>query len=398
MVINGLSEQIENIFPDLISHRRFLHQNPELSGKEILTSQFIYKKLQQAGIDCSVLESGCGVIATIAGGKAGKNVLYRADIDALPLSEESGLAFSSRADGVAHACGHDIHAAVLLGTAILLNKYRNELCGEVKFIFQGGEENFTGALEMIKAGVLERPKPDYILALHTWPDLPCGTIGLKKGFMMSSSSSVSFIIKGRGGHAAHPHKAIDPIIVSSYILTSLQTIESRNVAPLDSSVITFGRLTAGSAPNIIPDEAKAEGTVRSISADTDRFIEARIRSLVKYQAESFGAEATVSYERVCPPVVNDHNLIDMIADTAKDSIGSENIRWLETPSMGSEDFAHYLENIPGALVRLGTANDSSQSKLPLHSPRVIFDESSIKTGVAFMVGAITEILKPKLNQ
>lgn len=396
MSFNEVNEKIEQIAPDLIGYRRYFHENPELSGKEFLCSRFIYEKLKEAGIEARIHESGCGIVATIQG-RAGKNILYRADMDALPISEESGLDFSSSIAGTMHACGHDIHMTVLLGTALTLNKYKEKITGSVKFVFQGGEENFTGAKTMIDDGVLENPKPDYALALHTWPALPSGVIGLKKGAMMASSSSVNIKIKGRGGHAAHPHMTIDPVIVAAYILTSLQTIESRNVAPLNSSVITFGRLIAGTASNIIPDEAEAQGTVRALSANTDKFIEERIKTLVKFQAESFGATAETLYKQVCPPVINDAELIDKLANSGQTSIGMDQVVWLDEPSMGSEDFALYLEEVPGALVRLGSANNLPQSKLPLHNSKIIFDEGCIKTGVIFMTSAILKILDPNFH-
>lgn len=393
MSFNEVKEKIEQIAPDLISYRRYFHENPELSGKESSCSRFIYEKLKEAGIETRIHESGCGVVADIKG-HAGKHVLYRADMDALPISEESGLDFSSNTTGVMHACGHDIHMTVLLGTALTLNKCKEKIAGSVRFVFQGGEENFTGAKAMIGNGVLENPKPDYALALHTWPSLPSGVMGFKKGAMMASSSSVSIKIKGSGGHAAHPHTTIDPVIVAAYILASLQTIESRNVAPIDSSVITFGKLTAGTAANIIPDEAEALGTVRALSANTDKFIEERMKTLVKFQAESFGATAETLYKQVCPPVINNAELIDKLVDSAQTSIGLDQVEWLEEPSMGSEDFALYLEQVPGALVRLGTSNNLPQSKLPLHNSRIIFDEGCIKTGVIFMTSAILKILDP----
>lgn len=392
MAAKDFKARADKIFPDLVRCRRWLHENPELSGRELSTSDFIYKKLTAAGIGARIMESGCGVVAVIRGARAGRNVLYRSDMDALPVSEKSGLPFSSQVEATMHACGHDLHMAVMLGTALVLNERRRELSGSVKFVFQGGEENFSGARGMIAAGVLENPRPDYALALHTWPELRSGTIGLRKGAVMASSANVSFTVKGKGGHAAHPHRAVDPVTVAAYILTSLQTITSRNISPLDSAVITFGRIAAGCASNIIPDTALAEGTVRTLSPETDEQIEKRLESIVRLQARSFGADIEFCYERVCPPVINDPGLVGVLADSARNSIGGENIEWLDSPSMGSEDFSMYLEKIPGSLIRLGTANNSEQSRLSLHNPEIVFEEESIRTGVIFMSGAILEIL------
>lgn len=388
----NISFKMHDLIPTLISIRNTIHQKPELSGEEHETTKLIRETLSQNGIESEVIADGTGLCALIEGAGKGRTVAYRADIDALPVQEDTGLVFRSKTPNRMHACGHDIHTVVLLGTGIMLQRMRAELNGSVKLIFQSGEENFSGARKAIKKGVLRNPDVDCILAMHTWPDLPAGTIGLKKGPMMASSSSVQFAVEGRGGHSAHPHKAIDPVIISAYIMTALQSIVSRNVAPLDPSVITFGKLAAGTVSNVIPNEATAEGTVRTLSVETDRLIEERIRALVSLQAESFGAKAKVSYEPICPPVINDGRIIDILEQSAAASIGDENVRWLESPSMGSEDFANYLAHVPGALVRLGTGNETPESHLPLHNSKIVFDEQSIETGVRFMMQAIVQLL------
>src|SRR5699024_4726787 len=341
--MNGkIDNYLQEILPELISLRRKIHRNPEISNYEIETSNFIQKKLLENGIEAEKIDSSTNVTALIKGSEPGKTVAYRADIDALPIEEKTGLSFSSKNENIMHACGHDIHATVLYGTALTLNKFKDNLKGNIRIIFQSGEENFTGAKEVITSGVLENPKIDYILAMHTWPDLPVGTIGLKKGSMMASSSNINFKITGKGGHAAHPHRGIDPVVASSYIITSIQSIVARNIAPIDSAVISFGKLIAGNTSNIIPNSASAEGTVRTLSSEVDKYIEEKIKSLIKYQAESFGAVADVKYENIAPPVINDSHIIDILRKNSSNSIGQENIRWLNTPSMGSEDFAFYL--------------------------------------------------------
>lgn len=383
---------INRILPELISLRREIHRNPELSNKEIQTSKLIQQKLIANGIEAITIKANTGVTALIQGGQEGDTIAYRADLDALPMEEKTGLLFASQNENVMHACGHDIHTTVLYGTALVINKFKDYLKGNLRIIFQSGEENFTGAKETIESGILETPQVKSILALHTWPDLPAGTIGLKKGPMMASSSNLSFKITGKGGHAAHPHRGIDPIVVSSYIITAIQSIVSRNIPPIDSAVISFGKLTAGNTSNIIPDYAIGEGTVRTLSPSINKIIEEKIKSLIEYQAESFGAKAEIKYENISPPVINDSNIIDVLEESSYSSIGYENIRWLDSSSMGSEDFAFYLEKIPGALIRLGTHNDTEESKLPLHNSKIIFDERSIETGVKFMSNAIFSLL------
>jgi amidohydrolase len=392
-MINEINLYINEILEEIIDFRRKIHANPELSCLEFQTSNFVRYKLEEHGIKSEIINNEVGVTALIEGGQPGCTVAYRADIDALPIEEKTALSFESKNLGCAHSCGHDIHTAVLLGTTLVLNKFKDQLKGNVRIIFQSGEENGTGAVSAVDSGVLDSPSVKYIVALHTWPDLPAGTIGLKKGSMMASNSTVNFKITGKGGHAAHPHRAIDPVIVSAYIMTAIQSIVARNVSPLDSAVITFGKLQAGTASNIIPDYAAAQGTVRTLRPDVDILIEEKIKDIINFQAQSFGAIGEVEYKKVFPPVINDEHIIDILEISSQNSIGGKNIRWLEQPSMGSEDFAYYLKKIPGALIRLGTNNESEKSKLPLHNPELIFDEKSIYTGIQFMSHAIFALLE-----
>ncbi|WP_369281979.1 M20 family metallopeptidase [Oscillibacter sp. GMB15532] len=380
------------MLPELIAIRRQIHQNPELSNHETATSRLVFEFLEKCGLSPEYIFENVGVTALIRGGQPGKTIAYRADMDALPLDEKTGLDFTSQNPGCMHACGHDIHTTVLLGAAKVLSQNKSRLKGNVRLIFQGGEENFTGAKRAITKGVLLDPPVNFILAMHTWPDLPAGTVGLKKGAMMASSSNVSFEITGSGGHAAHPHRSIDPVLVSAYTMTAIQSIIARNIAPVDSAVITFGKLTAGTASNVIPSTARAEGTVRTLSVETDRRIEEKLRLIVENQAASFGATGELTFQKVCGPVINHTPVIEVLEQSGKQSIGSENLRWLETPSMGSEDFSFYLEKVPGALIRLGTANQEEQSRLPLHNSGILFDENSIKTGVLFMAQGIVDLL------
>lgn len=388
---------INEILEEIVDVRRHLHSNPELSSLEFETSKFIYNKLTENGISCEIMSDDVGVTALIEGGKPGNTVAYRADIDALPMEEKTGLEFKSKNQGCAHTCGHDIHTSVLLGTALVLNKFKSEMPGNVRLIFQSGEENGTGAIAAINYGVLENPSIKYIITLHTWPELPAGTIGLKKGSMMASSSNLSFKIHGKGGHAAHPHKGIDPVMISAYTMTAIQSIVSRNVAPLDSAVISFGKIEAGTAFNIIPNYAVVQGTVRTLRPEVSDLVEKRIKEVVDFQAKSFGATSEVQYDNVFLPLVNDGHVVDILEESSKTSIGEENIRFLEQASMGGEDFSNYLEKIPGALIRLGTSNESPETKLPLHNSELVFDEKCIETGIEFMSNAVLHLLNDANN-
>lgn len=393
--MDKIKQYVDEITDEIIEFRRIMHMNPELSGLEFKTTELIRNKLEENGVKSEIIDSGVGVTALIEGGQPGRTVAYRADIDALPMKESTGLIFESKIPGCAHSCGHDIHTAVLLGTALVLNKFKDQMKGRVRLIFQSGEENGTGAVSAINHGVLDNPKVEYIVAVHTWPDLPAGTIGLKKGPMMASNSTINIKITGKGGHSAHPHRGVDPVIASAYTMTAIQSIVSRNVSPLDPAVITFGKLEAGTASNIIPDHSVAQGTVRTLRPETDKLIEERIRNVAVNQAQSFGATAEVEYKRVMPPVINNEHVIDVLENSSAASIGEENIRWLEQPSMGSEDFAYYLEKVPGVLIRLGTHNESEESRLSLHNSGLIFDEKSVNTGIQFMSNAIFHLLDDK---
>lgn len=388
-----IQDYLNKILPSLISLRRKIHEYPELSNEERKTSKLVYDVLEENGIKAEFIESNIGVTALINGAQPGPTIAYRADIDALPMMEKTNLQFASKITNCMHACGHDIHTTVLLGTALIINKFKDLIKGNLRLIFQSGEETFTGANIAVKKGVLKNPKVDYVIALHTWPDLPTGKIGLKKGPMMAASSNVNLKIKGKGGHAAHPDNCIDPVIVSSYILTAVQSIVSRNVAPEDSAVITFGSLTSGSTSNIIPDYATAKGTVRTLDSKTDKVVKQRLINLVEAQARGFGALAEVDYYKICGPIINDPYFVDLLEKFSDLSIGRDNIVWLDKPSMGSEDFAYYLEEVPGGIIRLGTSNELEETKLPLHNSSIVFDEGSIEVGIKFMTTSIMSIIE-----
>ncbi|CAD2074162.1 M20 metallopeptidase family protein [Jeotgalicoccus meleagridis] len=397
---SNLQEEIKNFVKDieekLVSFRRSMHQNPELSSEEYNTSEKIFKFLEKEGLKPQFIEDrGIGVTALIEGKTNNQTVAYRADIDALPIDEQTGLEFKSTESGKMHACGHDIHTTTLLGTALTLNKFKENLNGNVRLIFQSGEEIFYGARKVIESGILNEPKVNKILMFHTWPDLPAGTIGLKKNEMMASSTSFNFKIKGKGAHAAHPQKGNDPVVIGANLVSNLQSIISRRVGAQESAVVTIGKLEAGKVSNVIPDAAYGEGTIRTLNSDLDQFIQERITDLFEYGAKSFGAVGEVNFEQATYPVVNDPDIIDTIEKSAENSIGLENIHWLKQASMGSEDFSLYLQDIPGALVRLGTNNDDERSKRALHSNDIHFDEKAIPTGVKVMSNVIVDLLNDK---
>lgn len=379
-ILNLVNEAIE----DAIVIRRQIHQNPELSGEEIETTQLLHRELKNRGIHILKTNLKTGLIAAVGKNSSKKTLILRADIDALPMTERSGLAFASQRAGCCHSCGHDLHTAALLLCARVLKKMEDKIEGTVLFVFQPAEEGLNGALSVCGTGVFTDYKPQLIIGLHTWPDLPAGTVGVKKGPFMAASDSLKLTVSGKSGHAAHPHKTIDPIMVSGYLITALQSIVSRNVAPLDNAVITIGKVTAGTAANIIPESVVLEGSVRTADPEVQAMIEARLKVLLPSIAEGFGAVCTVEYAKGVPAVVNDAAIVDLLKLSAEKAIGPSNVIQLDKPSMGSEDFANYLKLVPGALFRIGTGNDDPNSHLALHSAQIIFDEKAIAAGAHVM--------------
>ena len=386
-----LLEKIEQNKEDLLNIRHQIHRHPETAFEEIETTKLIKKALDDAGIENHPNGDSTGVIGLIHGAKEGPVLAIRADIDALPIKENTGLSFSSEVSGKCHACGHDLHTTVLIGVARLLKEYQNDLCGTIKLIFQPAEEVMTGAAKTIANGALENPKPDFIIACHTWPDMPAGSIGVRKGTMLGASDSFKVKVIGKGGHAAHPQKGIDPVVIAAHIITQLQTIVSRRVAAIDPVVVTVGHLEAGTAANIIPNEAYFEGTVRTQSNETRNHVAEILKQLAVGTARAMGGDAEVSYTFGVGPTISEDHLVDEISEAVTELLGNDKLLQVPSPSMGSEDFARYLEHIPGAIFRLGTHNDTPESKLALHNASLLFDEKAIPTGVATMVGAAFKI-------
>ena len=386
-----LLEKVEQNKEDLLNIRHQIHRHPETAFEEIETTKRIKKVLDDAGIENHPNGDSTGVIGLIHGAKEGPVLAIRADIDALPIKENTGLPFSSEVSGKCHACGHDLHTTVLIGAARLLKEYQNDLCGTIKLIFQPAEEVMTGAAKTIANGALENPKPDFILACHTWPEMPAGAIGVRKGTMLGASDAFKGKVIGKGGHAAHPQKGIDPVVIAAHIITQLQTIVSRRVAAIDPVVVTVGHLEAGTAANIIPNEAYFEGTVRTQSNETRNHVAEILKQLAIGTARAMGGDAEVSYTFGVGPTISEDHLVDEISEAVTELLGNDKLLQVPSPSMGSEDFARYLEHIPGAIFRLGTHNDTPESKLALHNASLLFDEKAIPTGVATMVGAAFKI-------
>jgi hippurate hydrolase len=374
---------IQMFHKELMAVRRDLHANPELGFEEVRTSGIVAGALTALGVEVHRGIGKTGVVGVIKGQRtdSGKMIGLRADMDALPMSEDSTSEYCSTVPGMMHACGHDGHTTILLGTAKYLMQNRN-FNGTAILIFQPAEEGLGGAKAMVEDGLFERFPCDAIYALHNWPALPAGVIGINSGPMMAASDKFEITIQGHGGHGAHPYQTIDPIVVTANMVTALQTIVSRNVHPLEAAVLSFGHIHAGSASaaSVIPGQAKLVGTVRTFSDDVQKLVEARMRTLIASIAEGYGAKAEFNYMRNYPATVNTSACAHFVADVATDLFGAERVVRDLTPSMGSEDFSFMLKKVPGAYFRLGQGG--AEDGRFLHNPKFDFNDEVIPVGSA----------------
>lgn len=382
--MNGLS--LKNVEPDeqltrqLIDIRRHLHQNPELSFQEYGTSLYIRQTLEAWGISSQPMGE-TGVIVDIVGEQGeGLHIGIRADIDALPIFEQTGLPYASRKKGVMHACGHDGHTSILLGTVYQLYQLKNRIRGRVRCIFQPGEEADGAAKQMIEQGVLDNPNVDCMLALHLWPHLPFGTVGIRMGIMTAACDDFTIQITGRSGHSARPQQAIDAIMIGSQIIQALSNLVTKGANPLDPIVIHVGKVQGGTASNVVADCFHMEGTVRTISGLTRQDMKAKLIQLVESMAKAYGGTATVDFRDGHPAVTNDQWVTSCVKHGAIDLLGGEAVFELSEPSMGADDFGFFSEQVPSCYFRLGI-NSSSQPCFDLHHPQFNFDERIIPIGV-----------------
>ena len=371
-------EAVAFALPIATELRHEMHRNPELSGKEVETARRIQTILKANGISVvSGLGGMHGLMCTIEGLSGGKCWGIRADMDALPIQEISDASYASQIPGVMHACGHDGHSSTLLGVALTLNQLRDQFVGRVRCLFQPAEETVSGAVSVIDGGGLDGV--DAIVMSHGWPDLPVGTIGLKHGPAMASSDTFEVTITGHGAHAAYPHLAKDPILAAAAIVMELQQLVSRNVSPVDSAVVSVTMFHAGTARNIIPDVATISGTLRTLKHDTRSFLMSRIDNVVEAIANAHGVDVRVHWKIGTPPVVNNNAVINHIAGHVPSEAVGGSVTWLDEPTMGAEDFAHYLEHVPGAMLRLGT-----ECPYHLHTPQYDFGDDALAYGIRLL--------------
>ena len=380
-----------NDMRDLIETRQYLHQHPELGLSEFKTSDFLAEKLQALGYEVTRGLARTGLVATLRNGSSNRSIGIRADIDALPIQEETGLAHASLHAGLMHACGHDGHTTMLLGAARQLAERRN-FDGTLHLIFQPAEENFAGARLMIEDGLFERFPCDAVFGLHNDPGIPFGRIAVKEGAMMAAADECIITVNGRGGHGAEPQDASDPIVCGASIVMALQSVVSRNLHPMEQAVVTVGAFNAGKASNVIPERAEMAITIRSFDASVRDMLERRIREIAEGQAASYGMSVTIDYDRGYEPTINHKAETDFVRAVAGRVVGEANVMDIARPMMGSEDFSFMLNERPGSYFLLGTAR--TQNDPPLHHPRFDFNDDALPIGVSMWVELAEEWLKP----
>jgi amidohydrolase len=385
--------------PRMVEIRRDFHQHPELSNREQRTGQRIAEHLRALGIPVETGIARNGVLATIRGGRPGKTVMVRADIDALPIQETNDVPYKSKNDGVKHACGHDAHTTVGLATAELLWKRRASLPGTVYVIFQPAEEGPPpgekgGAPLMIEEGLLDRTKPEAIFGLHSMPNHRVGTAGWTPGAAMASSDTFRITITGKQSHGAEPHRGNDPIVIGSQLVLALQTIDSRRVDPLQPIVVTIGKFTAGTRHNIVPDSAVLEGTLRTLSTQVRDQARSLIETLASGIAQSNGATASVTYidDPANPPVVNDEALSTLAVASLQKTLGAQNVL-RDPPRMIAEDFAHFAQRVPSFFYFLGVGNPEKGITANLHTAAFDIDEDALVVGVTAMTNLVLDYLE-----
>ena len=387
--MNDLTKQIKSLseeyFEEVVSIRRHIHAHPELSFQEFETADFIEQKLRDFGIANIQRIAETGVSFCLEGKGEGKVIALRADIDALPITEENEVEYQSKNKGVMHACGHDAHTASLLGAAKILNQLKDQFNGTIKFIFQPAEEKSPGGASiLIKGGILENPTPQTILGQHVMPLIPEGKVGFRSGKYMASADEIYLTVKGKGGHAAMPESFIDPIAIASQIIVSLQQVVSRMANPKIPTVLSFGKIEGGSVNNVIPNEVKIEGTFRTFDEAWRKEALAKVKDIATATATSMGGSCEVNIADGYPFLVNDTSYTERNILAAKEYLGEENVVDLDL-WMAAEDFAFYTHEIPGCFYRLGTRNEEKGITSGVHTPTFKIDEQALKTGMGLMV-------------
>lgn len=386
----------------ILSIRWDIHKNPELSKEEKRTAALVAALLRETGMEVHTSVGGHGVLGVLRGRLPGGTVALRADMDALPMEEKTGLPDASSVKGVMHACGHDVHTAMVLGAALALAEMKDSLPGTVKFIFQPAEENNPegGAPAMIQEGVLKNPDVDALFGMHVWPALETGVVSTRPGALMGASDRLFLTISGRGAHGSEPENGIDAIAITAQVITALQTIVSRNVSPLDSAVVTLGTITGGDRYNVIAGEVRMEGTVRTVTPEIQDRMPGRIRSIAEGVAKGMGGGCSMDYVKGYPPLMNDPGLAERTIGKLKGILGPDHVVTAEKPALGGEDFSFFSREVPSLFLWLGCrpAGVSKEEMAPLHNNRFVPDEKAIPLGVEVLVFCALDFLESRKGE
>lgn len=392
-MINYLNEA-QDIETEIVQYRRYLHAHPELDLNLPITTEFIIEKLNSFGIETQIISDSA--VVALLGKPNKKTILLRADTDAIQVNEAVDSSFKSVHEGIMHACGHDVHTAMLLGAAKIIKKYEHLLCGQVKLMFQPGEETLKGALAMIDAGILENPKVDAAIALHVFPamyEVSTGTVSIQDGPIMAGSKNFQIDIIGKGGHGAYPESTIDPINIANTIYNQVNAIKMREIAATDPVVITFGKFSFGATFNVIPNEGVMQGTLRYFNNETGEYVLNRIEEIAKSTTELFKGEIKFTKLGHTPPNINNKKLADASEEILKKTLPDQYVQNLNLISMGSEDFAYLSSKIPTLFIPITAGRPSDGFNTPLHNPHVTIDESVIPYGIATLTSLAFEWLQ-----
>lgn len=383
-----------NIKDEIKEMRRNFHQYPELGFEETNTSNFIKEFLKKEGIEYKEFaKTGvCGIIQGVKPGDCNKVIGLRADIDALPMQDKKTCSYSSKIDGRMHACGHDGHMAILLGAAKILNNHKELFSGTVKLIFEPAEETTGGAKVMISEGVLSNPKVDVMCGLHVEETLECGSIMVKRGTVNAASNPFNITIKGSGGHGAYPDTAVDPIVISSHVITALQSIVSREIKPVNPAVVTIGTIHGGTAQNIIPNEVKLGGIIRTMTMEDREFAKNRLKDIVQGICLSMRASCEIEIEESYPCLYNDDTMVKILESSAKKIVGDKNVKVQENPKLGVESFAYFANEVPSVFYFLGIRNEEKGIVHPAHNSLFDMDEEALFLGTAIQCQVVLDYL------
>ncbi len=396
MMTRGFKAITESMRDELIARRRDLHQHPELAFEEVRTSNIIAEELNKLGLEVQTGMGKTGVVAVLEGDHDGPTVMYRADMDALPIEEENDVDYRSTVPGVMHACGHDGHVTIALGVAKLMSQYRQDIKGRIKFVFQPAEEGAGGAKAMIEDGVLHNPTPEIGLGLHIWNPLPVGKVGVTEGAMMSGASSFHIMIQGRGGHAAMPHTAVDTVVCTSQLIPALHMIPGRRLNALDGAVVlsVSGVKTSSFAHNVIPESVEITGTFRTLNAEATDQIERHIHDVSRSVCVAAGCTAEVTVRHLTIPVINHPDVVKRVRRAFARVVDPNTAFDFQVRTMASEDVSYLTADIPSMYFFVGGSNPEQDLIYGHHHPRFDFDENALPLGVALMAAALAEYVLP----